>query len=347
MKLYRSFIKSLLLTVICLTMCMIVSASISHAAPKHTHFFKPIKTVKTPTGLQAHRVHLGQMLFHEARLSKNHDISCNSCHTLTNYGVDGKPTSSGHKGQLGGRNSPTVMNAFGHIAQFWDGRAKDVEEQAKGPVLNPIEMAMSSSAKVVDTLKSMPEYVAAFAKAFPKAKDPITYDHFAQAVGAFERQLSTPSRFDKYLEGKEDALSAAEKIGYDLFVNTGCTTCHSGALLGGHMYQKVGLVKAWPNQKDQGRFEVSKQDADKMMFKVPSLRNIVHTAPYFHDGQTADLKVAVKMMAEYQLGRILSKSEVQSIITFLGALSAKPKAEYLKVPTLPKSTTKTPKPNPN
>ena len=346
MKSYDFLTQKSAFSFLCLTVCLF-GFSTGHAKPKHAHFFQPIKAAEKPTGIAADRVHLGQRLFHETRISKNHDISCNSCHTVTNYGVDGKPTSSGHKGQLGGRNSPTVMNAFGHLAQFWDGRAKDVEEQAKGPVLNPIEMAMPSAEKVVETLKSMPEYVSAFKKAFPKAKDPVTYDHFAQAVGAFERQLTTPSRFDQYLEGQENALTQAELAGYDLFVNTGCTTCHSGALLGGHMYQKVGLVKPWPNQKDQGRFEVTKKDFDKMMFKVPSLRNIVHTGPYFHDGQTKDLGVAVKMMAEYQLGRQLTDAQVKSIVTFLGTLSGQPQAEYLKIPTLPKSTEKTPTPDPS
>jgi cytochrome c peroxidase len=206
---------------------------------------------------------------------------------------------------------------------------------------------MPSAEKVVETLKSMPEYVSAFKKAFPKAKDPVTYDHFAQAVGAFERQLTTPSRFDQYLEGTETALSKEEQAGYDLFVTTGCTTCHSGALLGGHMYQKVGLVKPWPNQKDQGRFEVTHKEFDKMMFKVPSLRNIVQTGPYFHDGQTKELNVAVKMMAEYQLGRQLTNAQVDSIVSFLGSLSGQPKAEYLNTPTLPKSTSKTPRPDPS
>jgi cytochrome c peroxidase len=239
------------------------------------------------------------------------------------------------------------MNAFGHLAQFWDGRAADVEAQAKGPVLNPIEMAMPSAEAVVQTLSSMPGYVKAFKEAFPDEASPITYDNFAKAVGAFERQLATPSRFDRFLGGDESALSDAEKAGLKTFVATGCTACHSGALLGGHMYQKLGLVKAWPSQKDQGRFEVTKAESDRMMFKVPSLRNIAETGPYFHDGQTKSLEEAVTLMARHQLGRELKEAQVKSIVTFLKALTAQPKAELLAVPSLPKSTDKTPKPNPN
>lgn len=333
----------------------LISLAFSHSIFANPHeisdsdkkMFGRIQVPAKPSGVHADKVKLGQQLFHDKRLSKNHDISCNSCHTVTNYGVDGEPTSPGHKGHRGGRNSPTVMNAFGHLAQFWDGRAADVEAQAKGPVLNPGEMAMPSAEAVVATLKSIPGYVTAFNKAFPKEKDPITYDNFAKAVGAFERQLSTPSRFDKFLSGDDNALNTEEKKGFKIFISTGCTTCHNGALLGGSMYQKVGLVKAWPNQKDQGRFDLTKNEADKMMFKVPSLRNIEKTGPYFHDGQTKDLATAVKMMAEYQLGRQLSGADTQSIVTFLKALTAKPSAEYLRTPELPKSGPNTPAPNPN
>lgn len=309
--------------------------------------FSTITAPKAPEGVQAKLVHLGQMLFHEKRISKNHDISCNSCHTVTKYGVDGEPTSLGHKGQRGGRNSPTVMNAFGHFVQFWDGRAADVEAQAKGPVLNPVEMAMPSADAVVQTLSSMPGYVKAFQEAFPGEASPISYDNFAKAVGAFERQLATPSRFDRFLEGDESALSDAEKLGLKTYVSTGCTACHSGALLGGHMYQKLGLVKAWPNQQDQGRFEETKAEADRMFFKVPSLRNIEKTGPYFHDGQTKDLSTAVKMMAEYQLGRQLSEADVASIVAFLKSTTAEPAKQYLETPDLPKSGPTTPAPDPS
>jgi cytochrome c peroxidase len=335
-----------------LTSLILLGSAVTFAeSPKITDtekaMFAPIKSVKTPRGVKAVQVKLGQQLFHDKRLSKNHDISCNSCHTVTNYGVDGEPTSLGHKGHRGGRNSPTVMNAFAHLSQFWDGRAADVEAQAKGPVLNPGEMAMPSADAVVATLNSIPGYVTTFKSAFPNEKTPVTYDNFAKAVGAFERQLSTPSRFDRYLAGDEKALTEIEKLGLKTFISTGCTMCHNGALLGGSIYQKLGLVKAWPNQKDQGRYDLTKNEADRMMFKVPSLRNIEKTGPYFHDGQTKDLSTAIKMMAEYQLGRTLSEASTKSIIAFLKSTTAQPSAEYLKTPSLPKSGPKTPTPDPS
>ncbi len=292
------------------------------------------------------KINLGRMLYFDKRLSKNQDISCNSCHMLDKFGVDNEPTSKGHKEQRGSRNSPTVYNAAAHVAQFWDGRAKDVEEQAKGPVLNPVEMAMPSDKAVVKVLKSIPGYADAFKAAFPNDKDPITYDNMAVAIGAFERKLVTPSKWDAFLAGDESALTDAEKKGFGEFATAGCPTCHSGAFVGGHMFQKLGLVKPWPNDKDQGRFEVTKNDADKMMFKVPSLRNVTKTAPYFHDGSVADLGEAVKMMAEYQLGKELSKEQIDSIVAFLGSLTGELPTDYIAEPTLPESGPKTPKPDP-
>lgn len=292
------------------------------------------------------KVELGRMLYYENRLSKNHDLSCNSCHMLDNYGVDNQKTSPGHKKQLGARNSPTVYNAAGHIAQFWDGRAATIEEQAKGPILNPVEMAMAGEAQVLEVLGSMPQYVELFAKAFPDDESPINYDNFAIAVGAFERKLVTPSRFDAYLGGKDDALTAAEKKGLMTFVQSGCTTCHAGAYLGGHMYQKLGLVKPWPDQKDQGRFEVTGKETDKMMFKVPGLRNIARTAPYFHDGSVATLEEAISLMAEHQLGRTLTPEQVGEIVTFLESTTGEIPTAYIQKPVLPPSTDATPKPDP-
>ena len=318
------------------------------AAQQARAVFSAIKAPAKPTeGAEAAKVKLGQMLYHDKRLSKNHDISCNSCHDVNNYGVDGKPTSPGHKGQLGGRNSPTVFNAYAHDKQFWDGRAADVEEQAKGPVLNPIEMAMPSEKAVLKVLKSMPEYKKAFKAAFPKERRPVTYQNFANAVGAFERQLATPARFDAFLGGDDSALSAAEQDGLATFMEAGCMACHAGPLLGGKGFQKLGVLKPWPNQKDQGRFEVTKEETDRMMFKVPSLRNIEKTGPYFHDGQTASLTEAIKMMGAHQLGRELSDEQAASIATFFASLTANPAAEYLAVPELPKSTKRTPKPDPS
>lgn len=291
------------------------------------------------------KIELGRVLYYEERISKSHKFSCNSCHILDKYGVDNEPTSEGHKGQRGDRNSPTVYNAAGHFAQFWDGRAKDVEEQAKGPVLNPVEMAMPDEATVIATLKSMPEYVEMFRKAFPGQAEPINYDNYALAVGAFERKLVTPSRWDKFLEGDRNALTAEERAGFNKFYATGCQICHPGPYLGGTSYQKLGHVKAWPNQKDLGRYQVTKQAKDRMMFKTPSLRNIEKTAPYLHDGSVKTLEEAVSLMAEYQNGKKLAPAEVASIVTWLKTLTGELPMDYIRKPPMPASTPQTPKPD--
>ncbi len=290
------------------------------------------------------QVLLGRTLFHDTRLSLGQDISCNSCHTLSNYGVDGQPTSTGFKGQKGGRNSPTVMNAAGHFNQFWDGRAPTVEEQAKGPVLNPVEMAIKDDKAAVEILRSIPGYLPLFTAAFPDEKIAITWETYAKAVGAFERQLVTPGRFDAWAKGDDKALTEDEQKGALLFMQTGCMACHMGPLFGGNSYQKVGAVKPWPNQADHGRKDLTKADADDMMFKVPSLRNIEKTAPYFHDGQTATLNEAVTLMARHQLGRELSADEVNSIVAFLKTLTGELPQALIAAPELPPSGPRTPKP---
>lgn len=293
------------------------------------------------------KVALGRMLYFEKRLSKNQEISCNSCHGLDTFGVDNQPTSTGHKGQKGDRNSPTVYNAALHVAQFWDGRAANVEEQAKGPVLNPVEMATADAKAVEKVLSSMPEYVEAFKKAFPGDKKPVTFDNMAKAIAAFERKLVTPGRWDKFLAGDQAALTDAEKEGFLKFVDVGCTACHAGPALGGAVYMKAGLVAPWPSDKDVGRFAVTKNEADKFVFKVPSLRNVEKTGPYFHDGSVASLSDAVKMMGKHQLGKELSEADVTSIVAFLGALTGELPKDLIAAPELPKSTAKTPKANPN
>lgn len=310
--------------------------------------FKPLPDTmpKESNPITPEKVELGRLLYYDARLSKNHDVSCNSCHQLDKFGVDGEPTSPGHKGVRGGRNSPTSYNAALHIAQFWDGRAADVEAQAKGPVLNPVEMAMPDEATVVSVLKSVPGYEAKFKAAFPDAADPITYDNMANAIGAFERKLVTPSPWDAFLKGDKDALTAEQKRGFIAFSEAGCVTCHSGVGMGGGMYMKLGLVEPWPNQADQGKFDQTGVEGDKMMFKVPSLRNIEKTGPYFHDGQTKELSTAVKMMAKHQLGKELTDEQATSITIFLGALTGTPDAEYIKEPEALPSGPNTPKPDP-
>lgn len=307
--------------------------------------FKPLpKEAATPSNdLSEARINLGRQLYFENRISKGAKMSCNSCHVLDKYGQDNLPFSPGHEGKLGGRSSPSVYNAALHVAQFWDGRAPSVEEQAKGPVLNPVEMGMPSADFVVRVLKSMPGYVEAFKAAFPGESDPVTYDNFGKAVGAFERKLLTPSRWDAFLHGDKDALSAEEKKGFNTFAQTGCATCHNGAGVGGAMYQKLGLVKSWPGLKDEGRSAVTKNEAEKAFFKVPSLRNITETAPYLHDGSVKELDQMVRKMADHQLGKQLTDEQTSSIIAFLKSLKGELPKEYIKVPKLPESGPETPK----
>ncbi|MCG8368857.1 MAG: hypothetical protein MJA27_36680, partial [Pseudanabaenales cyanobacterium] len=230
------------------------------------------------------RVRLGERLYFDKNLSKNRTQSCNSCHRVDDNlgGVDNEPTSSGAFGERGDRNAPTVLNAGFQIAQFWDGRAASLEEQAKGPVLNPIEMAMPDEPEALRRLKADADYPSLFAKAFPDADDPLSYDRFAEAVAAFERTLITRDRFDDWQLGDDDALNAREIRGLEKFMTRGCTTCHQGPLLGGNSYQKVGLVNPYANFSDKGREAVTGDEADRYKFKVPTLRNVAITGPYFH-----------------------------------------------------------------
>jgi len=287
-------------------------------------FGKPLKAAKLPKdGLARAQVELGRILYHEKRLSRDNSISCNSCHDTVGFGVDGEKFSVGFQNHLTGRNSPTSMNAFMHIAQFWDGRAPTVEEQAKGPILAGGEMAMPSAEAVVQKLGKIDGYEELFKKAFPKSNPAITYDNVGKAIGAYERLFVTPGRFDKLLAGKAEALKEKEINGLKKFVTVGCVSCHTGNLLGGNTYQKLGVQKPWPNQKDQGRFDLTKKEADKMFFKVPSLRNIAKTGPYFHDGSSDKLDDAVMRMARHQLGKELSKEDQEDIVAFLKSLTGR------------------------
>ena len=292
--------------------------------PWLTIFGKPLKTLELPKDKVAlSLVELGRTLYHEKRLSRDNSISCNSCHDTKAFGVDGEKFSVGFNNHLTGRNSPTSFNAFMHVSQFWDGRAPTVEEQAKGPILAGGEMAMPSAEAVVKKINGIKGYKALFEAAFPNSSPAITYDNVGKAIGAYERLFVTPSKFDKLLAGELSALNEKQKRGLKKFVTSGCVTCHTGNLLGGNIYQKLGLVKPWPNQKDQGRFAITKKEQDKMFFKVPSLRNIEKTGPYFHDGSSEKLSEAVEVMARHQLGREFSKEEISDIVAFLKTLTGK------------------------
>ncbi len=302
--------------------------------------FKPLSAsadINPDNPVTKEKIKLGQVLYFDKRLSMDGTQSCNTCHNLSTFGVDNLPTSPGDKGQNGDRNSPTVLNAALHSAQFWDGRAKDVEEQAGMPITNPVEMAIPSEDFLVKRLKEIDLYKKLFAAAYPNDKDPITYKNLSKAIGAFERQLLTPSNWDRYLGGQADALTLDQKKGLQTFINVGCTSCHGGELLGGNMFQKFGVHHDyWEYTKsakvDEGRFAVTKQETDKYIFKVPSMRNVTKTAPYFHDGSVADLNEAVKIIAKVNLNKDLSDDEVKSIVTFLEALTGELPVELTQEP---------------
>ena len=294
------------------------------------------------------KVDLGAMLFFDPRMSKSGLFSCQSCHNVGIGGVDGLETSVGHGWQAGPRNAPTMLNAVFNIAQFWDGRAPDLAEQAKGPVQAGVEMNNTPD-QVVATLNSMEGYVSAFKAAFPGEADPVTFDNFALAIEAFEATLITPnSKFDQWLMGQDGAMSDQEKNGLKLFVETGCATCHNGINFGGNGYYPFGLVEK-PGAEvlpegDKGRFAVSETADDEYVFRAAPLRNIAITAPYFHSGKVWDLKEAVAIMANSQLGAELTDAQIDDIVAFLGTLTGEqPEVVH---PLLPVRTAATPKPAP-
>lgn len=285
------------------------------------------------------QVKLGHVLYYDTRLSKEGNNSCNSCHNLSKFGVDQLSFSPGDAGKVGGRNSPTVLNAALHSFQFWDGRAKDVEEQAGMPIMNPIEMAIPSKDFLMKRLSQTELYPAMFREAFPKDPNPLTYDNLQKAIGAFERTLITPSRFDKYLAGDKSALTVMEKKGLVTFFNVGCNTCHNGPLLGGNQFQKFGVHDDyWKHTGskvvDKGVFDLTKDETKMYVFKVPSLRNIEHTFPYFHDGSVKDLKEAVKIMATTQLKYELSDAEADKLVAFMKTLTGEVPAFAQKAPSV-------------
>lgn len=302
---------------------------------------EPIKPIPPLEEFDQSKVMLGKKLFFEPRLSKSGFISCNSCHNLSTGGADNLPSSIGHGWQLGPINSPTVLNSRYNLAQFWDGRAKDLQEQAGGPIANPGEMA-STHALAIEVLKSMPEYVSYFKKVY--GDEAINIERVTDSIATFEETLTTPnSRFDKWLKGDDKAITKTELKGYKLFKKKGCVACHNGVGVGGGSFQKFGAVKPYDRDtKTLGRFNVTKKESDKYVFKVPTLRNIELTAPYFHDASTWSLREAVRTMGEYQLGVTLKEGEIDKITAFLKTLTGvQPEFTY---PVLPPSTVDTPRP---
>lgn len=290
--------------------------------------FEAIGTTTIDVKKEESKIKLGEMLYFEKKLSINDKISCNSCHMLDKFGVDNEPTSPGHDGTRGDRNSPTVYNAALNFAQFWDGRAKDLAAQAVGPILNPIEHGLPNSKAAMKKINSK-EYMALFKEAFPGKRKSFTYKNVGKAIAAFEKTLLTPSRFDDFLKGDISALNRQERDGLKKFVEVGCTSCHTGAGVGGSMYQVLGAVNPYKTE-DKGRYNVTKDKDDMHSFKVPSLRNVVHTGPYFHDGSIKTLEEAIKLMAYHQLDVKLNDKDIADIKAFLGSLTGKPGTFYAK-----------------
>jgi cytochrome c peroxidase len=316
-----------------------------------TSRFKPIPT--TPPALPGNaatpaKVELGKMLYFDPRLSASHAISCNSCHMIGLGGVDAGETSIGHKWQRGERNSPTVFNAVFNIAQFWDGRAADLEAQAGGPLADPGEMAAAGS-HIPQHLIAIPGYVTAFREAFPGEAEPVSVANVQKAIAVFEATLITPNApFDKYLGGDATALTDRQKTGLRLFMDKGCSACHNGINIGGGMYAPFGVVEK-PGADllppdDKGRFAVTRTASDEYVFKAPTLRNITLTPPYFHTGRAWDLRQAVAVMGVSQLGAQLTDDETVAIVAFLESLTGdQPRIVY---PILPPSVAATPRPRP-
>ncbi|QLE85317.1 MULTISPECIES: cytochrome-c peroxidase [Shewanella] len=304
---------------------------------------EPISIIEPVKITQPEKVELGKMLFFEPRLSASGFISCNSCHNLSTGGVDALPTSIGHNWQEGPINSPTVLNAEYNLAQFWDGRAKDLQEQAAGPIANPGEMAHTHSV-AVETIDSIPEYQQRFAAIY--GKDSVNLENLTDAIAEFEKTLVTPnSPFDQYLQGDKKAISDQAKNGYQLFKDRGCTSCHNGPAVGGTMYMKMGLVKPFHTDNPaEGRIAVTGHEHDRMVFKVPTLRNIELTYPYFHDGATWTLEEAVNTMSDIQLGQQLSEQETADMVAFLKTLTGD--QPQIVLPILPPSNANTPRPVP-
>lgn len=272
-------------------------------------------------------VALGKELFFEKKMSVNNTQSCNTCHNLNNYGVDNEVTSKGALGKRGTRNTPTILNANFQIAQMWDGRAKTIEDQAKLPIFTAHEMAMPDETTLVQKLKTSTNYPTLFNAAFPDQEQAISIDNIAQALGAFQRSIKTHSRFDAYINGDCNALTAQEKKGLNTFIDRGCSPCHSGATVGGNMYQRFALQGDYNDytgriNEDNGRQAITNNPMDKNVFKVPSLRNIEKTWPYFHDGSVNTLEKAVEIMAKAQLNDELTQEEITDIVAFLKTLTA-------------------------
>ena len=304
---------------------------------------KPVEPIALATGIDQGKAELGKKLFFDPRLSKSGFISCNSCHNLSMGGTDNLKTSIGHNWQQGPINSPTVLNSSMNFVQFWDGRAKDLKDQAGGPIANPGEMAFTHDL-AEEVLQSIPGYAAEFKTVF--GKDKIDIDQVTDAIAEFEKTLVTPnSRFDQWLKGDKEALTAQEQSGYTLFRNSGCISCHYGMALGGGSFYKMGMVEEYKaTSPSEGRKDVTGKEEHYFMFKVPTLRNVELTYPYFHDGEAETLTEAVDTMARHQLGKKFSREENSQLVAFLKTLTGE--QHSFALPILPHSSDTTQRPKP-
>ena len=320
-----------------------VSFAITGACVAWAAANEPIQTIKPPANINLGMVELGKKLYFDPRLSKSGFISCNSCHNLSMGGTDNIATSIGDQWQQGPINAPTVLNSSLNVAQFWDGRAADLKAQAGGPIANPGEMAFTHTL-ALGVLESIPAYVRDFTQVF--GKDKVDIEQVTLAIAEFEKTLVTPnSRFDQWLLGKKDALTGDELAGYKLFKDSGCIACHNGEAVGGNSFQKMGIVSAYKaNSPAEGRSAVTGKDADRFNFKVPTLRNVELTYPYFHDGAANTLGEAVDTMGRLQLGKKFTKDENAKVVAFLKTLTGDQPS--FMMPILPPSSDATPRPQP-
>jgi cytochrome c peroxidase len=319
-----------------ITFCTLLAAGVVFAK-------EPIEPIAPAKEVNLAQVELGKKLYFDPRLSKSGFISCNSCHNLSMGGTDNLKTSIGHNWQQGPINAPTVLNSSMNVAQFWDGRAPDLKAQAGGPIANPKEMAFSHTL-AIDVLESIPQYRSEFKLVF--GIDKIDMDAVTQAIAEFEKTLVTPnSRFDKWLLGNKDALTTEEHAGYQLFKDSGCIGCHYGPAVGGSSFQKMGIIEPYKTKSPvEGLSAVTGKDADRFKFKVPTLRNVELTYPYFHDGEAETLTEAVDIMGRLQLGRKFTEEETARIVAFLKVLTGDQPSFTL--PILPPSLDETPRPVP-
>lgn len=306
--------------------------------------FKPLPpdAATADHSINLQQIALGRSLFFDPRMSLDGTVSCSRCHLPALYGTDGLPKAVGVMARANPRNAPTVLNAALEFVAHWRGDRKDVEDQAKQALVGPPSFGNPDYAAAMAKIKAIPGYKPLFDRAFPGEADPVTADNWATAIGAYERTLLTPSPFDAYLAGDINALSTGERAGLATFIATGCTACHNGVGIGGGSFQKFGVTEDYwkatgSDPVDKGRFDVTKKPEDMYVFKVPSLRNVTMTAPYFHDGSVSTLPEAVRVMARVQLGKVLTDEEAGQIVTFLGSLTGPLPMAFAEAPMLPPS----------